>query len=107
MEISSATPYIYLLPNSFNEALSDTIGIVENNIVYSISSDYGKVSVPTDWSMYISYNTDADEGIISIKTYAEEYTADDVESIEGLWQPTGTEYIDPAILAAEEAARIA
>lgn len=103
--VEQASAYIYLLPNVFNTELSDTIGILENNLVYSITSEYGKISVPTDWSMIVSYNTDNDEGTISIKTYAEEYTADDVESIAGDWQPTGTEYIDPAIAAAEEATR--
>ena len=83
--VEQASAYIYLLPNVFNTELSDTIGILENNLVYSITSEYGKISVPTDWSMIVSYNTDNDEGTISIKTYAEEYTADDVESIAGDW----------------------
>jgi len=55
--------------------------------------------VPTDWSIYISYITSEGISEIKVKSYVEDYEFTDVDDINNKWQPTGTEYIDPAVLA--------
>ena len=54
-------------------------------MVYTIKSAGDKFSIPSDWSIYISYNTGNNAGSISIKSYAEDYTSDDIDNINNLW----------------------
>ena len=87
-----------MLPNSFNTDISDTIGLIENNKINTLTQG-GFTSIPTDWSFYISYITSEGISEIKLKSYVEDYEFTDVNSIENDWQPTGTVYIDPEILA--------
>ena len=102
--IKEATAYLYHLPNSFNTELSNTIGIIENNKINSLNAG-GKASIPTDWSFYISYITLEGVSEIKLKSYVEDYDFTDIDTITNEWQPTGTMYIDPEVLAQQERER--
>jgi hypothetical protein len=42
----------------------------------------------------IDYDPNAWGGQVVIKTWVEQYTKEDVDSINNLWQPTGTSWFD-------------
>ena len=97
VEVKGASAYVYLMPNNFK---GDTIGIFENNIV-TAKLDSGTYQVPSDWTIYVTYNVGYLDGFVRVKSWAKEYTPEDILFVES-WRPTGTYYISP-----EEKARLA
>ena len=62
-KVEGVNVFIFLQPNNFNKELSVTHGILENNMLYSITvyvnqETKKKYMVPTDWTIIISYNYD-------------------------------------------------
>jgi len=80
------------MPNSFNDKYGFK-GILENNFVYP-NRTFGTFEAPTDWSIWLVYAKTNMMGSVEIKTWAEEYTINDVTKITEEWQPTGTRWID-------------
>jgi len=78
-------------PNSFATEMSDTHGILENNMVYAYDSKKtsGVYAVPSDWTVTIAYNVGMFAGSIVVETWLEEYTDKDAAFIRKM-QPTGT-----------------
>ena len=77
--VNEATAYLYQLPNAFNTEISNTIGLIENNQINSLTAG-GKTSIPTDWSFYISYITSEGISEIKLKSYVEDYEFTDVDA---------------------------
>ena len=85
--VRNANAYIFLQPNNFNKDISISHGILENNMMYEISiykgKTKGKYEVPTDWTVFISYNYVREEaGSIAVKSWVDEFTDKDVVFIE-------------------------
>ena len=93
LDSKGAYVYIYMMPNRFNKEVSNTIGILENNKIIE-NKDYSSKSaifeVPTDWTIYITYNVGYLDGYVSVRSWAEEYTLADKSKIANEWMPTGT-----------------
>lgn len=56
LSVIGSDSYAYMMPNSFEQGESDTIGIYENELIQKIV-DGDVISVPSDWSIIISYKT--------------------------------------------------
>ena len=58
-------------PNSFSTSLSDTKGILENNMVYAYDKQKstGVFAVPSDWTVTVTYNVGMFAGSIVIETW--------------------------------------
>ena len=54
--MAGGTAYMFELPNIFNEEEYGTHGIIENLHVYKVLSS-GLYEAPTDWTIYIVFNT--------------------------------------------------
>lgn len=92
LSVKGATAYVIMQPNSFNATESRTHGLIENNkLDPQIAS--GSYSIPSDWRLIISYNTQIWRGDISVKTWVEQYVKTDEQLIRD-YQPTGTSYFD-------------
>ena len=49
--------------------------------------------VPTDWTVYITFNIDSRAGEATVKSYVTYYTDSDIQNIETKWKPTTTTII--------------
>ena len=92
--LENAIVFIYLQPNSFNEELYDTHGIIENKKIYNKTGII--YDIPSDWSYYLTYYTKGPMGgEIKVTSWFDYYEEADIESIQYSWQPTGTYYESP------------
>ena len=98
IEAKGASVYVYMMPNNFNTGVSDTIGILENNQIKAKILK-GTYYVPTDWTVYVAFNTGYLDGNIRINSWVEEYVKADKTKIENDWAPTGTFYLDEEEIA--------
>lgn len=53
----------------------------------------GTYTVPTDWSIWLVYDTPQVAGEVIIRTWADNYKASDEWYIKNDWQPTGTSFV--------------
>ena len=73
-DVENANVFIYLQPNSFSKDLQDSHGILENNMVYQWDKNRSKVKggiyrVPSDWTIFVTYNTGMFKGTIILDTW--------------------------------------
>jgi len=72
-EVENANVFIYMQPNAFGKDLSDTHGILENNMVYQWDKNQGVSGgvyrVPSDWTITITYNIGMFRGSIILETW--------------------------------------
>jgi hypothetical protein len=82
-------------PNTFSRELSDTHGILENNMVYSYDEkkSSGVFSVPSDWTVTVAYNVGMFAGSIVVESWLQEWEEADSAFIKKM-QPTGTHFED-------------
>ena len=71
------------MPNAFRNSPA-THGIIENN-KYHENVVGGMYTIPSDWHIIISYNPSIYQGMVSISTVVEEFTAADTYTIENSW----------------------
>jgi hypothetical protein len=96
LESKGAYVYVYMMPNRFNTKLSNTVGILENNMIkenLQYSSKSNMIEVPTDWTIYIQYNIGYLDGYMKVTSEAMEYSAEDADHITNDWAPTGTYFL--------------
>jgi len=71
--VENANAYIFLQPNSFSNEISDTHGILENNMIYALTKEKqrtsGSFEVPADWTIGIAYNVGNFAGGVSMTTW--------------------------------------
>lgn len=63
-KVEDSTVYVYLQPNNFKNDLN-TIGLIENNKVYTHNSKtkFGRqYIVPSDWTVFLVYNVGYSSG---------------------------------------------
>ena len=59
-----------MVPNNFNQENFNTIGLIENNMVYAYKKKgNGIYEVPSDWSIHIAYNVGMFSGSIAVETW--------------------------------------
>lgn len=77
-------------------------GFFENNDYYTYQSE-GTYEAPSDWVIYINYNSFVYDGSVLISSEVVEFDEDDISKINDEWQPTGTFYINKTQIAEEKA----
>ena len=108
IESSDPSLYIYKQPNSFNTEQTGTHGLVDNGLLQG-NKKRGTIEVPSDWSIYLQYNSARMGGDIKFTYEVREYTQDDIYRIENVMQPTGTKWVnqtEEALKKKEEEERI-
>lgn len=58
--------------------------------------------IPSDWTAYLIYNVGYGSGSITVKSWLDQYTEDDISKIDTVWQPTGTYWVNQTQLALDK-----
>ena len=90
--VNDAEVHVFMMPKHFNPDYGYK-GFFENNDYYTYQKD-GTYEAPTDWVIYIQYNTFYFDGNIILSSEVKEYDEADIFSIKNYWQPTGTVYVN-------------
>ena len=97
--MENAQGFVYLQPNKFTKEVSDTVGLLENMMVYPWKKAGGRSTntweVPSDWTVYVVYNVGMFSGSVIIESSVSEYTDADIGFIKTM-QPTGTYHVSEA-----------
>ena len=87
---------VFQQPRTFKN--KGTHGLLENGQIYQ-NQGHGKFCVPTDWFFYIHYHVFKTafwgSGKIIIKSWVEEFSAEDEKNLKNVWVPTGSYYLSP------------
>ena len=67
-----------MVPNNFNKEKFNTVGLIENNMVYAYKKrDNRPFKVPSDWTIHIAYNVGMFSGSVAAETWVEEFSEGD------------------------------